>query len=456
MLDYYMNMLNDRFRTLMEEFHYRRWFPYDYPDPFGEFIDFVTDDFLTELFEDFKNTGLRSRIFAAHYIQELLPGVLHPDLRQSYERAISLTYSGRNRNAEHFTYDLKNLTDNEAEGLWRHLQTWAQDQGRALEDWLQENIHLERKHSDLHASYQSSRSIEESTEIPALDHMLSSSTERFEWRVSRQTVARTFYEMIRYAPAGEGVDWDDIPSFAGSVGEYFNLRDLPQIKRSEGESAVQHLYPVSPPTRIVLEAGHSSGPADLIRFLFELGKGVFYVDMNPELPVELRITGDASLPLFWGYLYCHLFSLPSSLTRFLGHRNKHLVNSIQLILELAYRYDAALSIYRSQVDSDLNGARDLYVRVMESAFYVPAPSFLYLLDLSRSRNALDRVVAHRSALNAHLFLSIQHGEEWFLLPRFMRKLREYRWEGYHLTVHEILNDLNVSPLPGDNPFLNFE
>lgn len=411
-------VVTPQFRSALQQYHERKWFPERYPDPFGEFIDFVTEEFIQS-----------ADPFIAHYIAGIVPLRSHPDLRTAYQHAFEKTLTSHLIRPEFVFYYLRALAETDGVPLWDEFQQWLRNERTPLQEWLEVQLKIERK---LNVTQQNAKPTD-------IETQLSSTRVQLPLRLrSLRDVLRHF----RFEHWDKLADWDDFAALAKVVAETCHIKNVPALQRAS-EDAVQLLFPISPPERVRLQFGRAAGVFDSARFLFELGKGFFYSGMNSNLPFEKRICGDPSLPFFWGSVFSQLLTDQSATKELVGPAAAPIALDITSALKFWAQYDALLALYRAKVDDDLKTAQDLYVSLFETAFpFQPTPS-LYLFDLSRSRDANDRFFAYTGAVAATERLRELYGKRWFASERCARRLRDYWHEGFELTLQEVLRDLGV-------------
>jgi len=64
-----------------------------------------------------------------------------------------------------------------------------------------------------------------------------------------------------------------------------------------------------------------------------------------------------------------------------------------------------------------------------------------LFDLNRASDALSRSIAQRSAAGVAEHFRERYGREWFTTEKFARQARDYWWQGFRLTLKDILRDI---------------
>jgi len=432
-------MITHKFRSLLEEYQARRWFPQQYPDPFGELIDWITEERIREFQSEQERTKKRELLDVAAYLVRLIPAVRHPDSFKEFKKALSQSLLNKDVHPDSTFYYLRSLPEQQANLLWQSLRKWAIQWRSILEDWISKEISVERSFEKLGNLHW-----DRTAEVAMIQSDLKSSRELFDWERKQYTNAKSLPEILQFLNLSRWnslADWHDLPSFARNVIETCKSRRKPKLRKSEWNRAVQYAVPIRPPKLVRVDFGEAAGPIDVMRFLFELGQSFFYAGMDPDLEIESRICGDPALPLFWGFTFSELLVDRSGLSKLIGHQAEDLDGTIEFASKFRRRYDAALAIFRDRVDSQLKDAKDLYVDSFETAFSFEAPHFLYLFDLNRASDALHRAVAQRKAIIATERFRELYGREWFTSERFARRIQEYWWQGFHLTLHDILRDL---------------
>jgi hypothetical protein len=409
--------ITPKLRSALQQYHERKWFSDRYPDPFGEFIDFVTEEFIRD-----------ADPFIRRYIADILPARLHPELVRALQTGFQKTLTTRKLAPEFTFYYLRALEESESAVLWDEFQEWLKNERRALQEWLSLQLQTERKWIQP----------DPPAELKEIEAYLSSA------EVDLPNSARRLPDLFRYFRFqhwDQVADWNDFEALAKAIMEICHIKNVPVLQRSN-EAAVQLLFPISPPDKVRLQFGRAAGALDSGRFLFEFGKGLFYSGMSARLPFEKRICGDPALPLFWGSLFSLLLADPVATRQLVSLTAEPVSFEMNTALRFWLRYDAMLAVYRTKVDDSLKTAQDLYVSLFESAFpSIEIPHRLYLYDLHRSHEALHRFVALRRAVAALDRLRELYGTSWFTSERWARRMRDYWNEGFNLTLRETLNDL---------------
>lgn len=409
-------ILNHKLRRLIEEYQRKKWFPEKYPDPLDELVDFINQETVDALIAE-------QQPFVAYYLHSMIPLL---QFREQYRDYLQAQKAG-----PRFPFYHVQLTD-EPDNLWATLRDWCIDWKSALQGWLKAVITHEKTWKD---------------PIPLpkdLESQLRSTRDIFEWQKKQFTSASTLPELLRFfrMPYAQSLtDWNDFAALAKFFAETCHISALPKFRKSDADPAVQFAYPIDPPHRVLVEFGDAAGPLDAVRFLHEFAKGCFYSGMDASLPAEYRICGDPSLPLFWGFLYAGILTTATGLHKLVNERAAQLEPFMQFGSEFRTRYDAAMALYRSQVDSQLKDAQDFYVLCFETAFPIRPSAFLYLYELDRATEAQARYHASAAASLAMETLQTKYGRDWFASPRWAKRAKDYWREGFRLTLQDTLNDL---------------
>ncbi|HEY4491942.1 MAG TPA: hypothetical protein VI958_08065, partial [Acidobacteriota bacterium] len=385
---------------------------------FGEFIDFINEEFIQN-----------AEPFIARYVADILPARLHPDLRAAYQRAFEKTFTSHRIHPEFVFYYFRTLVESDAGALWDEFQQWLKNERTPLQDWLEVELKMERK---LNIALQNATPAEiEAGLLSTAGHL--------------QLPLRNLRDVLRHFRFEHWdnlADWNDFTALAKTVAENCHIKKMPTLQRAS-EEAVQLLFPISPPERVLLQFGRAAGGFDSARFIFELGKGFFYSGMSSNLPFEKRICGDPSLPFFWGSLFSLLLADRTASKTIVSLAAEPIAKDMSSAFEFWSRYDAVLALYRMKVDDALKTAQDLYVSLFEMAFPFRASHSLHLFDLSRSREAFYRFVAYTNAVAATERLRELYGTRWFANERWARRMSDYWQEGFGITLQEVLHDLGV-------------
>ncbi len=438
-------MAAEQFRTLLAEYHRKKWFPEKYPDPFGEFIDYISDDMISGIHESWKKDQLRNSLHTAYTIYRILPEVRFADLLAEY-RVSMRELLDENVLPEFALYHLRTRAEDPGDGLWDKLRRWSEKWESVQASWWHAAGNCESQHADLLDAYSGSLGFDRKTQPAILEEKLRATKEFFSWQWKQLNAGNSFQDLLRYFrldSLSTSADWNDLPALAKGVMELCHIRKSPRLLKSENP-AVQFLYVIEPPHRLVLEHGRGS-PFDSLRFLVELGKGFFYAGHNPALPAEERLCGDPSLPWFWGYLYSRLLVEPAGIRSLIGASAEVFANHTDFTFHVSYRHDVMLGLYNCGLPGQWKNAQDYFVTLWENAVPVPAPQHLYLYELSHSTESFFRARAQHCARLAARALRSRYGWNWFASPKWAGRARDYWWEGFRLTLSDVLSDLQIAP-----------
>jgi hypothetical protein len=432
-------MLTPKFRDLFEEYHRRKWFPEKYPDPFEEFIDYISEGMVSDLITAWEQEKKDAYLDVARLILQLLPEFQFREIWTDFRKCLSEKLSG-DILPEFALFFIRNSAEEKSLELWNEFQKWNDKWDSVLSDWARSMIEFEAAHSDFQKLYAQRLQLQH----PKENH-LQETRDLFAWQFRAKTDAKDYWDLLRYfqLERWRGIaDWKDLPALAKSISNTCGIAKMPVLQRAD-EPAMQFLFPIQPPMRQVLESGASAGPVDAMRFLLEFGKGCFYAGMNPELPVEQRICGDPSLPWFWGYLFASLVADPAGVKTFFGLKAEGLAEDTSFVLQCWYRHEVALSLYRKQAETDWKNVQNHYANLWELAYPLEPSSFLAAYELCHSTESIFRGTALRQAENVRRHLQSKYGKEWFRNRKWIDRFRDYCWEGYRLTAADILRDLQI-------------
>ena len=432
-------MLTPKFRDLFEEYHRKKWFPEKYPDPFGEFIDYISEGMVSDLITAWEQEKRATYLDVARLILQLLPEFQFREIWKDYHKSLSEKLSG-DILPEFAFFSIRNSPEEKSRELWTEFQKWNDKWESALSDWAHSMVEFESAHSDFHKLYTQRLQLQ----YPAENH-LQGTRDLFAWQFRTKTDAKDYWELFRYFQfdqCNSCAYLKDIPSLAKSISDICGISKIPVLERAD-VAAIQFLFPIQPPARLVLEYGAATGPVDAMRFVLEFGKGCFYAGMNPELPVEERICGDPSLPWFWGYLFASLLADPAGTKTFLGLKAEGLAENTNFILQCWYRHEVALAVYRNSAKTDWKNVQNHFADLWELAYPLEPPLFLGAYELCHSTESIFRCTAFRHVQNVRKHLQSKYGHEWFRNRKWIDRSRDYWWEGYRLTTVDILRDLQI-------------
>jgi hypothetical protein len=435
-------MLTEKFRKALEDYHRKKWFPENYPDPFGEFIDYVSEGMINDLLESWKEKKKGSLLDAAHYLFRILPQIRYSEIFHDYRKALSERLV-IDLLPEFAFFHLRILPTEESSALWATFRHWNDKWETVLSEWCRSLIQFEEEHSEFTKTFQERLQIDASVELSVMEKYLRDTRELFAWQIQSQSQAKTLPDLLRYLRFQRWdnvADWNHLSALAKSVTEAFGFSKIPKL-RSSSNSAAQFLFPIAPPVRVSLEYGSAFGPVDALRFLQEFGKGVFYSGMNPDLEIEERICGDPALPWFWGSIFASILTDSAGVKNFIGLGAEGLERDMEFVMEFWQRQEMALSIFRSKASGDWKNLQDHFASLWEIAFSMDPPRFLCLFDLSRSTDSIYKALAMSRSRDAIHILRTKYGNKWFSSPKWSKRMRDYFWEAYRLTMSDVIKDL---------------
>ncbi len=432
-------MLTPKFRDLFEQYHRKKWFPEKYPEPFGEFIDYVSEGMVSDLMAAWEQEKRSAYLDVARSLMQLLPAFQFREIWNDYRKSFSENLSGAVL-PEFAFFFIRNSSDERSREIWNEFQDWNEKWEPVLSDWAHSLIEFEAAHSSFQTIYAERLQIETPKE-----NQLQGTRDLFAWQFQSKTHAKDYRELLRYFRLESWravADWNDLPALAKSIANICGIDKLPVLQQGE-IPAIQFLFPIAPPARVVLEHGSAYGPVDAMRFLLEFGKGCFYAGINPELPVEERICGDPSLPWFWGYLFASLLADAAGAKTFLGLKAEGMAEDTSYVLECWYRHEVALSIYQNRARADWKNVQDHYRSSWELAYPLEPPRFLAAYELCHSTESVFRSNALLRSQNVRKHLQSRYGFDWFRSRKWMDRVRDYCWEGFRITTADILRDLQI-------------
>jgi hypothetical protein len=435
-------MLTDKFRKALEEYHRKKWFPEKYPDPFGEFIDYISEGMINDLLESWKEKKKGPLLDAAHYLLRILPQIGFSEIFYDYRKALSERLTNDILPEFAFFY-LRTLPNEESSDLWTSFRHWNDKWETVLSEWCRALMQFEEEHSELLKGFQERLRIDAPIELSEMEKYLRDTSELFAWQIQNQTHAKTLPELLRYFRFHQWdktADWNHFSALAKSVSEAFGISKIPKL-RSSSNSAAQFLFPITPPNRVTLEFGSAHGPVDALRFLQEFGKGVFYSGMNPDLEIEERICGDPALPWFWGSIFASILTDSAGVKNFIGLGAEGLERDMEFVMEFWQRQEMTFSIFRNKAASDWKNLQDHFASLWEIAFSMDPPRFLCLYDLSRSNESIYKALAMSRSRDAIHILRTKYGSKWFSAPKWTKRMRDYFWEGHRMTMSDVMKDL---------------
>lgn len=435
-------MLTEKFRMALEEYHRKKWFPEKYPDPFGEFIDYVSEGMINDLFESWKQKKQGSLLDAAYYLFRILPQIRFHEIFLDYRKGLSERIWNDILPEFGFFYS-RTLAEEQSLALWTDFRQWNDKWETVLSEWCRALLQFEGEHSEYLKTFQERLRLNVASELSSMEKHLRDTSGLFAWQVQSQSRAKTLRDLLQYFRFQQWdstADWNRFTELAKSVSETVGLSRLPKLQSSRNPAA-QFLFPILPPRRVTIEYGIASGPVDALRFLQEFGKGVFYSGMNPDLEIEERICGDPALPWFWGSIFASIFTDPAGVKTIIGTRAEGLERDMEFVMKFWQRQEIVLGLFRNKAGVDWKNLVENYAALWEIAFSLEPPRFLCLYDLSRSSESMYKAAAFMRAEEAVQTLRIKYGNKWFSAPKWTRRMRDYFWEGYRLTMSEVMKDL---------------
>ncbi len=425
------------------EYHRKKWFPDKYPDLLAELVDYLNETAVSELVQRSKIEKNRGLLQIAFELSKLLPSRQFPDLYRDYIQVYRESLSPANCRPEFCYFHLRKISNDQRTELWSNLIDWSRRCQSRMFDWHHARIHVEKTLADLRKELANIYGFDEAREIQKISSWLTSTREDFELEFSS---TKSFPEAIasfRMSEWDETLDWNDFPGLARSFMNNCLFQKKPSLRKSSVDDAVQFCFPISPPEKVIVEYGAAAGPADALRFIKELVKGCLYTHMNPELRAEFRFNGDERLIQFWSALYALPLIRKTGLQMIIGPAAQNLAKHMESFLRFWYRYDAFLAVYRHSAENDFANAEDHFAENWRSAFHFDVPGSLFLYELDRSAGAVARVAAFDAALLAEEKLRTLYGNTWFASTQWASRLRSYWWEGFSLSLADVLEDLNI-------------
>jgi hypothetical protein len=432
-------MLTPKFRELFEEYHRKKWFPEKYPDPFGEFVDYISEGMVSDLIAAWEQEKRAAYLHVARFILQLLPESQFREIWKDYSKALSEKLSG-DILPEFAHFFIRNFSEERSLDLWTEFQKWNDKWESVLSDWARSMIEIEVTHSDFQKVYVQGLQLQN----PEEDH-LHNTRDLFAWQFRAKTPAKDYRELLRYFQLERWktvADWNDLPALAKSITNTCGIAKTAVLQQAE-VPAIQFLFPIDPPAKLILEHGTSRGPVDAMRFLTEFGKGSFYAGMNPELPVEERVCGDPSLPWFWGYLFASLLADAAGAKTFLGIKADGITEDTGFVLQCWYRHEVALGVCRNRAGVDWKNVQNHYANLWQLAYPLEPPVVLTAYELCHSTESIFRCNALRHSQNLRKHLQSKYGHEWFRNRKWIERARDYWWEGFKITTADVLKDLQV-------------
>jgi hypothetical protein len=428
---------------LYSEFHRKKWFPDKYPDPLAELADYLDESAIHDLVQRSKTEKNRGLLQIAFELTKLLPSRKFPDLYRDYIQAYRESLTPPNCHPEFSYFHLRRLPNDQRSELWSNLNDWAKRNQSRMFDWHHARISVENTFEDLRKELANVYGFDKEREIQKIASRLTSTRENFELQFSS---TKSFHEAIasfRMSEWDETFNWNDFAGLARSFLNNCSIRKQPSLTKSSIDDAVQFCYPIFPPEKVIVEYGAAAGPADTLRFIKELVKGCFHTNMNPELRAEFRFNGDESLVQFWSALYTLPLTRKAGIETIVGPAAQNLTLHMESFLQFWQRYDSFLAAYRYSAENNFENAEDHFAENWRNSFHFDVPGSLFLYELDRAAGASSRVAAFDAALLAEEQLRTQYGNLWFTSNQWAARLQSYWWEGFSLSLADVLKDLNI-------------
>ncbi|MGQ4807941.1 hypothetical protein NKDENANG_01307 [Candidatus Entotheonellaceae bacterium PAL068K] len=185
---------------------------------------------------------------------------------------------------------------------------------------------------------------------------------------------------------------------------------------------------VNIPDEIVLTYRHVSGLKVAEAYASAYGRALLWGYTSPELPLVVRLLGDAALPLSNGQFLAELIALPGWLRHYLGltvDRNYRLWRRLDRLYCLRRQLGRFLYAQYIVTSDSLAGASEAYREIMMDACLVDHSPAYYLVDWDWSYASLAFL---RGWKLAHVLLDTarqQFGIDWFRVPDSGAWLKEY-------------------------------
>src|SRR6185503_8082021 len=140
-------MLTDKFRNALGEYHRKKWFPEKYPDPFDQFIDYISEGMINDLLESWKQKKQGSLLDVAHYIFGILPQIRFREIFRDYRRALSERLTD-DILPEFVFFHLRSLPNEQSSELWKSFRNWNDNWESVLSEWSRAFLRFEQDHSE--------------------------------------------------------------------------------------------------------------------------------------------------------------------------------------------------------------------------------------------------------------------------------------------------------------------
>ncbi|NIN64136.1 MAG: hypothetical protein GTO63_05445 [Anaerolineae bacterium] len=205
--------------------------------------------------------------------------------------------------------------------------------------------------------------------------------------------------------------------------------------------------PIRVPQEVKLVIKPQGGQEDYASLLHEAGHAEHFANVDPVLPFPYKRLGDNSVTEAYAFLFHYLLLNPRWLERVLG------ADDFSQYLELARfqklwllrRYSSKL-IYEQQLDSQLEGADEKYVRHLEDALGVAIGPENYLADVDDAFYCAQYLRAWIFEVQLRRFLEDQYGGEWFTRTEAGDHLISLWRQGQQFSPEELVTDMGYDGL----------
>lgn len=231
--------------------------------------------------------------------------------------------------------------------------------------------------------------------------------------------------------------------------------DEPQPNKSPRAFCV----PVKVPEQIHLVLPTTGGLPQWRALLHELGHALHFAHTSPELPIELKRMGDASLSEGFAILFDHLLTNPIWVKRVLklpAHDADNLVRTAASASLLTTRRHCAKLIHELAFHRGDPDAPELYVELGRRALGFQPPEAGHLLDIDPELYVSRYVRAWMFEALAHEELREQYDEDWFLNPKVGSLLRSLFRSGQRENLDEMAARAMGQQLAPDRVAKRFE
>jgi oligoendopeptidase F len=197
---------------------------------------------------------------------------------------------------------------------------------------------------------------------------------------------------------------------------------------------------------IMPEGGHN----DYAALFHEAGHAEHFASVNPSLAIEYKWLGDNSVTESFASLLEYLMMDENWLrqhTKMGENEAKHYLSFLSLITLFALRrYGAKLS-YEIKLHSDgLEGADELYKKIMEKHLQYKEVKNHYLIDVDDGFYCTQYIQAWIFEAQLRTWLKKEYGEEWFNNPKAGKFLTSLWSQGQKYNVAELAQQLGYKGL----------